>query len=366
MNQSEIHGSRSNLDYQHWVVETELVRKWRDRTAIPARTKFSKTPMTDGDRRKIFFQESLDNKLLDCVELQDIEINGNERVTIDRTLATIPGMKELAFLQRMEFPFKGHYVVLYRSTRFPTPERIKSLAERGVIGNFGQSRLKTLYENAQYREERQRVISSSHLAAAIMPQERIVKGLPVFFSVLDAIGVHGEFRDNDLDQVIITAFAIPLDVLKGEVKLIYNPPVVIDHDDVSHDREITKFRQHWLGMDKNSLSYRTYPDSNYYRQVYGLQLYEAYLQGLPRERIPLQDLGIQMRHLLVDLYGIETKVDSHRDVVEINGQEIRGNVVFNHRDFLFGFTGGMDALGLERNPSQHLPFRLQELKLKKT
>ena len=72
-------------------------------------------------------------------------------------------------------------------------------------------------------------------------------------------------------------------------------------------------------------------------------------------------LGIQVRHFLTDLFGIDMKIEPKTDDIIINGKKISGSTVYKNIDFLFGLTGGMDALGLERNKASHLPFRLQEI-----
>lgn len=349
-----------SIEYQQRLLQDELTPRWRVIAAQPACTNFSKVPLPQSDRERLLYPGCNDANFLAEIELHDIS-TASAGQELDHSLQDIAGISHLAFLQRLEFPINEHYVVLYRSTRFPTAERIRDVAEKGIINNAGQGRLRSLYKSPAYLAERDNVLQSPHLAAAIMPQERIVSGVPVFFSVLDALGVHGEFRDSDADQVIISAIAIPKRLLDDGLQLIYNPPVVKDHDDDSHDLPINKFRQFGHSMDRNCLAYRVYPDSGYYRQVFGLQLYEAYLKNLPRDGSHIKEIGVQMIHFLVDLYGINLIVAPDRNVIQINGRDLHGQDIYSHRDILFGLSGGMDALGLERNPVSHLPFRIQEI-----
>ncbi|MFA6081485.1 MAG: hypothetical protein WC741_03695 [Patescibacteria group bacterium] len=347
-------------EFQSRLVQGELIRKWRKITSEPAVTKFSRAPLPESTRERLFLEKDLDGELLNKVSLVDVDIEDN--ILPDSLLREIPGMRELAFLQGTLFPqINQHYVELFRSTRFPTPERIRQIKSNGIVDNAGQDRLNELYNNPQYKEERQRVLSPGPLATAILPQERIVPGLPVFPSVLDALGVHGEFRHQDLDQVIISVFAIPLSVLEKEIQLFYNPPVVVNHVDETHDLELKKFRPYWNVRNNGKLSYRVFPDSAYYRRVFGLQIYEAYLKGKFLNNETFDRLGIQVRHFLTDLYGIDMEIEPRTDTIRINGKSIPGATVYKNIDFLFGLTGGMDALGLERNKASHLPFKLQEI-----
>ena len=229
-------------EYQSNLVQKELIHKWREITRKPAVTKFSRAPLPENTRERLFNEKDLDDRLLDGVTLKDVDVNDN---ILPESLKIIPGMEELAFLQRMHFPINEHYVTLFRSTRFPTPRRIQQISQYGIVDNAGQDRLDKLYGDPKYKRERELVLKSGSLATAILPQERIVPGLPVFSSVLDAFGVHGEFRHEDTDQMIVSIFAIPLSVLENEVKLFYNPPVVVNHEDASHDVEIKKFRPYW-------------------------------------------------------------------------------------------------------------------------
>ncbi len=346
-------------EFQSHLVRGELVRKWKKITTEPAVTKFSRAPLPETTRQRLFSEDNLDSNLLDEINLAEVLIDDD--VLRDPLLKVIPGMKELAFLQRMQFPINEHYIVLFRSTRFPTPERIRQISRDGIIENAGQDRLEALYNDPAYLKERESVLSSGPLATAILPQERIVPGLPVFPSVLDAFGVHGEFRHPDLDQIMISVFALPLSILGKDVSLFYNPPVVVNHEDESHDLEITKFRPYWNIRNSGNLSYRIFPDSAYYRRVFGLQLYETYLKGKMLNNETFNQLGIQIRHFLTDLYGIDMCIKPGEDTISINGTDIPGSVVFKNIDFLFGLVGGMDALGLERNRTSHLPFKLQEI-----
>ena len=88
-------------EYQAHLVNGELIRKWKEITTQPAVTKFSRAALPDKTRLKLFKKEDLDNHLLDDIRLEEIEPRD---ISCDPSLIGIPGMQELAFLQRLQFP----------------------------------------------------------------------------------------------------------------------------------------------------------------------------------------------------------------------------------------------------------------------
>lgn len=330
----------------------DLRSRWINVLGRRSNTLFSYTPFPEAKRDEVLTYENYNQANLSDISVCEVDCSGAD---VGSVLAEIPGMQELAYLQRLSFPtINDNYFVGYRAINFPTPRKIRDVILHQKVGNGEQVRLKGLYDNSAYQTSRVNILSDPEIGLQILPQERIVDGLPVFNGVTDAIGVHNNFRDENLDAVLLMVIGIPLTLMESNtVNLWCNPAVVREYSDGSQD-----FKIPLNYFKRNKLIPGRYHPSRQQLGRRGIYLYEMYLQNFPRSKDEWDRLGIQTQYFLAELRGIDANLGrSHIDRKFIDD----GTLNSNH-DILFGMWGGPDGFGAERNPVSYLPFRVWEVK----
>ncbi len=337
-----------NPEYQG-LIHNDLRLRWFGVTTGLSNTKFSRAPFPAERIGSLTDRGNYEPSLTDGLEMNEVDYSG---IDLPEALEQIPGMRELAYLQRLSFPMT-EYFTAYRVVNFPTPRKIADVMYHDRRGNGEQARLMGLYGLPTYQEARGAALANPALGIGMIPQERIVKGLPVFNSVTDAIGIHGNFRDPDLDAVILMVLGIPLDKFRdNKLELWSNPAVVPDYFDSSRDFRIPP---EYFKRNKK-IEGRFHPS----RQMLGrrgIHLFEMYLKGLPIESDKWGALGVEVKYFLTELRGIVPNYGR----VEIEGHHIDDSVLSENHDILYGMWGGSDGMGAERNPVAHLPFRVWEI-----
>jgi len=152
-------------------------------------------------------------------------------------LGEIEGLNILAGLQKFN---NKDCLTLYRAVRFPTHKRIYEMLFEygGAIPNFEQERILELYNDKKYQSKRNKIQKDKNFW--VMPQERVVPGLPMFALVNDALQIHHAFRGKK-DKVAMVVIHIPYKLFGKKIKLIANPAIDLDYDNCERDCEITDF-----------------------------------------------------------------------------------------------------------------------------
>ena len=273
--------------------------------------------------------------------LSEIPIHPKE---LTSQLNQLGGLRLLSYLQKLNIP--GHLAV-YRAIRFPTEQRTREVLLYNGIStiNYEHERLLSLYNDKDYISKREQIKCDKRFDLQL--QERIVKGLPIFFMVNDSIQIHRAFRCHSKDKIIIIVAFIPLHLLKnGNIRIISNVPLAESYDNDSNDYDITEFtiiNNNMVEMDWNRLR----------RQ--GINLYEAYLTGVPYSISDCESLDIKQKYYMVDIYRphINCKIKSINDVI------ISDQILDANHSFMFGFFGDYHIFG--RRCSEYLPLKCHEI-----
>jgi hypothetical protein len=262
----------------------------------------------------------------------------------DKTLDNIEGLNILAGLQGKS---RKGYLTLFRAVRFPTYKRIYEVLSKSgfTISNFEQERILDLYTNKEYIAKRTQIQEDSRFW--VMPQERVVHGVPLFTLVNDALQIHRAFRGKE-DKVLIIAIHIPRELVEsGKLKLIANTAIDLDYTNTDRDWMITDF------SEKNGIFE---PDYEALR-MRGIDLHEMYSQDLPMGLQSAQALGITQEFFLLDIYEIT-------DLEAINALRQETILLKEHKNFLHGFFGDQNIFG--RRSAKYLPFRCSQVSLMQT
>ncbi len=258
-------------------------------------------------------------------------------------LDSIPGLSILAGLQRMK---KKGFLTVYRTMRFPTYKRMyESLRGCGYsFSNYEQERILRLYQSRDYVEQRDGVMKNPLFW--IQPQERVVKGLPVFALVNDALQIHRAYR-GVRDRVGIVVIHIPqVLVLEKKITLIANAGVDFEYAATDRDYLITDFIEDGNGIRIDRVSL----------QVRGIDLCEMYSPDLPWDKRDANQLGIEQEFFLLDISQID-----------IISREIRNlfadtKLLKQNSDFLHGFWGDQNIFG--RRPVEYIPSKVYSVNIK--
>lgn len=261
---------------------------------------------------------------------------------LNGVIGEIKGLNILAGLQAVT---KTGCLTLFRAVRFATYKRMYGIVyNKGyAILNYEQERILDLYNDKNYRKKREQVKQDPLFWT--QPQERVVKGLPIFYLINDALQIHRAFRSEE-DRVIIIAIHIPRELLEtGKIKLISNAPIDFDFDNDERDYEIKDFVQE-NGAYKIDLSALA---------SCGIDLYEMYTNDLPWQISEAENLGITQDFFLLDIHKItaNSKLNELREDTK---------VLKNNGYFLHGFFGDQNVFGRKR--SEYLPFKCQKISKK--
>jgi hypothetical protein len=215
-----------------------------------------------------------------------------------------------------------------------------------AIPNYEQERILELYNSQKYQAKRNKIKKDKNFW--VVPQERVVPGLPMFALVNDALQIHHAFRGKK-DKVAMIVIHIPYKLFGKKIKLIANPAIDLDYDNRERDCEITDFIKNGGGVvdfDYNTLRAR------------GIDLHEVFAKNLPWTLNEMNELGISQEFFLLDIYEIQEK-----DKKITNKLFADSNLLNKNQYFLHGFFGDQNIFA--RRESKYLPSKCQKISLKK-
>ncbi|MFY0602747.1 MAG: hypothetical protein JXQ93_02275 [Flavobacteriaceae bacterium] len=311
---------------------------WERMTAEPSGNYTSNLPL-DEDLKKLLLNENLKevtfNKQL---SLKKMEFN-----SLSKKINTIQGLNALSGLQELQKP---NCITIYRAIRFPTKTRITSmLTDKGLSTlNYEHERLMRIYEDSDYKKKRNAL--KKDLRFSFQPQERVVPGLPIFFNVNDAIHIHRAYRSDHDIIGIVTAFIPHSLIQQNTVEIFSNDAIVENYSDDFGDKKINHYKQSSNGS--------VIP---FYKAlgIEGNQIYETYCKGIPERIKDCNDMGIEFRYFLLELYRPE--IDPQDKC--INGVDISDELAKYKLPFLYGFWGD-DSIFMRR-VSEFLPKTCYEI-----
>ena len=258
---------------------------------------------------------------------------------LNNVLDKIKGLNIIAGLQKMT---KKDCLTVFRAVRFPTYKRMyEVLYKHGYsILNYEQERILEFYQDKIYLQKRKEIKNDPRFWT--QPQERVVKGLPLFCLINDALQIHRAFRGKD-DKVGIIAIYIPYKLLKNKkIKLIANAAIDLDYNNNDRDFEIIDFI-------KNGNSYQIDYDALFAK---GIDLNEMYSRELPLNFKQMEKAKISFDFFLLNIYKVA-------DSPKINGLFNNTKVLKNNKYFLHGFFGDQNIFG--RGKTKYLPHRCQKI-----
>jgi|GEM_PF-1880397 len=259
-------------------------------------------------------------------------------------LGELKGLDVLAGLQKIK---KKNCLTVFRAVRFPTYKRLHEMvSEYGcVIPNYEQERILKLYNSKKYLAKRNKIKKDKNFW--VVPQERVVPGLPMFSLANDALQIHHAYRGKQ-DQVAMIAIHIPFELFEKRVKLIANPAIDLDFDNCDRDCEITDFVKN--GGGKVDFDYEAL-------RARGIDLHEVFAQNFPWSLIEMKELGISPEFFLLDIYEMQDKEKKTVKKLFADSELLKKNQYFLH-----GFFGDQNIFA--RRESRFLPSKCQRIKLK--
>jgi len=304
---------------------------WREQLKKPSGNLTTNQAMSEYLIEKLLEEDmSLKGKII-FSDVSFPELNG--------ILNEIKGLDILAGLQSLN---KNGCLTLFRAVRFPTYKRIyEVLYDKGyAVLNYEQERILDLYSNKDYIQRREQIKKDNLFWT--QPQERVVKGLPLFCLVNDALQIHRAFRSEE-DKVVMVLIHIPHELLETrKAKLIANPAIDLDYNNEDRDFEIRDFYKEddiWE-IDYGALRAR------------GIDLQEMYTADLPWQISEAEKLGITQDFFLLDIYKISDNSKTN---------ELRANteVLKENKYFLHGFFGDQNIFG--RRKAEFLPSKCRRI-----
>jgi len=258
-------------------------------------------------------------------------------------LGEIKGLEILSGLKKIN---KKGCLTLYRAMRFPPYKRMYELGcNYGcAIANYEQERILELYNDKKYKAKRNQIQKNKNFW--VIPQERVVCGLPAFSLVNDALQIHQAFRGKK-DKVVMMAIHIPHKILKTKVRLIANPAIDESYDICDRDYEIKDFVNNdgIIGFDYSFL------------RAKGIDLYEIYAQNMPWSLSDMKKIGISHDFFLLDIYEIQGK-----DKKKIKRLFDNNKLLKENQYFLHGFRGDQNIFA--RRESRYLPIKCRKIGIK--
>ncbi len=254
-------------------------------------------------------------------------------------LDEIKGLNILAGLQSFN---KNGNLTLFRAIRFPTYKRInEAVYHHGfAILNYEQERILDLYKNNYYIKQREQIKSNPLFWT--QPQERVVKGLPIFCLANDALQIHRAFRADE-DLVVMVAIHIPHELLENhKIKLISNPAIDLDYGNEERDFEIKDFVK---SNGSYSIDFRAL-------RARGIDLHEMYTNDLPWDIQEAKKIGVEQDLFLLNI----SKIKDYSKIRELKADT---ELLKANAHFLHGFFGDQNIFG--RRKSEFLPSRCQRV-----
>lgn len=313
----------------------EMLDIWEESTKQSSGNLVSNAPLPDSIRKKILQTDNFDYQKMK----RNIKFNPTNFLELQGKINRIPGFEILSGLQNLFIP---NYLTLFRAVRFPTPKRICQLVNEGYsISNYEQERLQELYHNPQYIKKREEILKDPWFP--LIPQERIVKGVPAFLFANDAIQIHNAYR-SDIDKIALIALFIPSNLLENkQIELYSNTAIDVNIEGNYPDKIINHFEKQDEG--------RIIP--NYKKLLLNPQnIYESYLQGLPFKLKKCEEKEIQQRFFILDLYKFRKFNDNFDFLSQYKN-------ILKYESFLHGFNGENSFIG--RKKSEYLPFKCAEI-----
>lgn len=171
-----------------------------------------------------------------------------------------------------------------------------------------------------------------------LPQERVVKGLPVFSLVNDAIQINRAFRSKD-DSVLICVLHIPFKHIENNTfKVISNNAIDFKYNSKKKDICINPF------IKNNFFSYIDYKSL----RIRGVDLYESYLKGLPFKFKKITSMGISQEFYFLKI----KKIKNSNKIYDLYKDDF---FLKNNEFFMHGFFGDQNILG--RDVSTYVPYK---------
>lgn len=315
-------------------MENQMIDQWRTLLGQPSGNLTTNEAMPPEIVEKVLEEDAaLKNK----ISFEPIDFP-----SLSGLLGGIKGLNILAGLQSLHVP---ETLTVFRGIRFPTFKRIYDVvSDQGyTVANHEQERIEELYRRPAYIQKRTEILRDPHFWT--QPQERVVKGLPLFCLINDALQIHRAFR-SEKDHTLIIALHIPYELLKTrKIRLIANAAIDLDYQNDDRDYEIKDFYDagQRYEVDFEALRAR------------GIDLYEMYTNDLPRDIQHATSLGIRQEYFLLDICKLAK--DKNFKALFDNTALLRENKYFLH-----GFFGDQNVFG--RGEVTYLPFRCQRISLK--
>ena len=308
-----------------------FIEQWNEQLKKPSGNLTTNQAMPDFLIKKLLEE---DLSLKDKIEFSEMDFP-----KFDGLLGEIDGLNILAGLQ--SFTKEGN-LTLFRAIRFPTYKRIyEAVYHHGfAILNYEQERILDLYKKPEYIKQRNEIKDNPLFWT--QPQERVVKGLPLFYLLNDALQIHRAFRLND-DLVVMAAVHIPHELLESrKVRLITNPAIDLEYDNEERDFEIKDFvkTNGSYSIDFKALRTR------------GIDLHEMYTNDLPWDIEKARKIGVEQDLFLLNInkitdYSKIKNLKENTDLLKVNAY------------FLHGFFGDQNIFG--RRQSFYLPTQCNKI-----
>lgn len=272
-----------------------------------------------------------------------ISIQPFDCAIIENSLKAINGINILNALQNL---YLANHLSLYRVIRYPTVDRIYDTIKKNGLStlNYEQDRLLTFYNDSSYIKSREDITKDSRFW--VIPQERIVNGLPVFFYANDAINIHRCFR-RKRDLILVVAAFIPKELLFNKTLKIYsNRPFTKNYFDATADRLIEDYchnNDERILHDQELL------------HIKGIDPYETYIKGLPHTISKCNSIGIKQRYFLIEI----KKVTVDNKKYFINGIKISSEIMKKYPNVFSSIWGDDDLFS--RRKTDYLPINCFEL-----
>jgi len=255
------------------------------------------------------------------------------------------GIKGLDILAGLQDAQREGFLTVFRAVRFPTFKRIHEMLYMAgyAMSNFEQERILTLYRDPDYLRQRNLIKKDPHFWT--QAQERVVRGLPIFCLVNDALQIHRAFRGEN-DRVVIIAIHIPQSlVATRQIKLVANTAIDFDYDNNQKDFEIKDFviEDETFRVDYSSLRTR------------GIDLHEMYSNDLPLTLQEADRVGIEQEFFILDIHEVV-------DDLKIKGLFNDTKCLKENEWFLHGLFGDQNVFG--RGPTRYLPYKCQKISKK--
>jgi len=317
----------------------DLCKIWDSLSKEPSGNFTSNTPISSEIRKRFFNLRNFNltelEKKLDFIPIKF--------ESLGFPLSKIKGLEILSWLQKL---YRPKCITFFRAIRFPSPKRLIELsANKGLsIINYEHVRLRKIYEDEKYIRKRKSL--QKDLRFSFIPQERIVKGLPVFILANDAIQIHRAFR-NIIDKIVLVVAFVPVQLIeKGTIKLFSNQSIVENYYDRKGDKRISHFEFNQNGYV--TPRFRTL-------RLEGIDLSESYLTGISWNIEDCKKIGVEQKFYILDIYKIRININKRM----INSIKIPSKLLRHYSYFLYGFWGDDYIFG--RRASNSLPFMCNEV-----